>query len=451
MPYAPGNWGVYSQGLANFASGVSEGTSGVAAGLKEWQDKKQLTKSLRTMFSVVDPENKDRYETMGLPELQGQLKSYSMQYTVNQLKQQQQELKQEEAIGEALRRYGEGPTPPADTSADYGGEMGPPQPLPSGGSVKFGLTSIPTPMGMPAPMVLPTGYSPDTGSQLQSYAPTQEDRIRYALQTPGLGGTGAVKLLNALNSYQAMRGGDVKLPLGATMSVPGVGDLVGTGSGNQLVLSPRSTAKPGLLGVGEVRSAGELGNIVGTGENNQFVASPNAKGSITEVQSNALTFADRMKMNNDTIEALMAGTFDPTAAKQIVNSRLPNIMKSDARQSYDAAKNNWISAALRKESGAAISQAEYVNADKEYFPQPGDSAQVVKQKRALRLLAEADIRKAAGPAANAPAASATAAVQPQALRKFDSEDAARAAGIQPNEVFLIYDPATATYRRARIK
>jgi len=37
---------------------------------------------------------------------------------------------------------------------------------------------------------------------------------------------------------------------------------------------------------------------------------------------------------------------------------------------------------LRKESGAAIAASEFDNAEKQYFPQPGDSDQVISQKRA---------------------------------------------------------------------
>jgi hypothetical protein len=47
-----------------------------------------------------------------------------------------------------------------------------------------------------------------------------------------------------------------------------------------------------------------------------------------------------------------------------------NIMAPDAAQQYNAAKQNFVTAVLRKESGAAISQSEFDKEDQKYFPQP---------------------------------------------------------------------------------
>jgi hypothetical protein len=69
------------------------------------------------------------------------------------------------------------------------------------------------------------------------------------------------------------------------------------------------------------------------------------------------------------------------------------------QQQYAQAKLNFITAILRKESGAAISAGEFANEDKKYFPQAGDSAEVVKQKRNARELAIRAMRVQAGPGA----------------------------------------------------
>ena len=74
----------------------------------------------------------------------------------------------------------------------------------------------------------------------------------------------------------------------------------------------------------------------------------------------------------------------------------PNVMTGEKFQSYDAARKNWISAVLRKESGAAISKSEEKGALEQYFPAFGDSATVVKQKAELRTLAETNMRRAIG-------------------------------------------------------
>jgi hypothetical protein len=61
-----------------------------------------------------------------------------------------------------------------------------------------------------------------------------------------------------------------------------------------------------------------------------------------------------------------------------------NFAKSDDAQKYTQAKRDFINAVLRRESGAVISPEEFSNADQQYFPQPGDGEEVIKQKRRNR-------------------------------------------------------------------
>jgi hypothetical protein len=124
--------------------------------------------------------------------------------------------------------------------------------------------------------------------------------------------------------------------------------------------------------------------------------------ALTEGQSNAAGFADRMAFNEQHIQP-----FEGEAASRWtqVRNMLPREAQSGQAQAYSSAKKNWIAAQLRKESGAAISQGEYDEADKQYFPQPGDGAEVIKQKRELRKLAAESMRRSSGHgAAAAPAA-----------------------------------------------
>lgn len=69
---------------------------------------------------------------------------------------------------------------------------------------------------------------------------------------------------------------------------------------------------------------------------------------------------------------------------------------SPEQQQNDQARRNFISAVLRKESGAAISPTEYVNEERKYFPQLGDSAEVIKQKQEARQLAIKALEAQAG-------------------------------------------------------
>ncbi|MBS0219136.1 MAG: hypothetical protein JSR91_00190 [Proteobacteria bacterium] len=74
-----------------------------------------------------------------------------------------------------------------------------------------------------------------------------------------------------------------------------------------------------------------------------------------------------------------------------------NYLQSDAYQKFKQARDNFINAQLRRESGAAISADEYRKADRQYFPQPGDSDAVIEQKAKNREDAIAAMIQNAGP------------------------------------------------------
>ena len=75
-----------------------------------------------------------------------------------------------------------------------------------------------------------------------------------------------------------------------------------------------------------------------------------------------------------------------------------NVLLSKNQQSVEQAQRNFVNAVLRQESGAVISDAEFENARKQYFPAPGDSKQVIEQKRKNRLTAIEGFKKIAGSA-----------------------------------------------------
>ena len=81
---------------------------------------------------------------------------------------------------------------------------------------------------------------------------------------------------------------------------------------------------------------------------------------------------------------------------------LPGIMGglSPEQQKTLQARINFITAVLRKESGASISPTEFATAEKNYFPAPGDSADVIKQKQETRQTAIKAMKVQAGPGAS---------------------------------------------------
>jgi hypothetical protein len=66
-------------------------------------------------------------------------------------------------------------------------------------------------------------------------------------------------------------------------------------------------------------------------------------------------------------------------------------------QKFDQAQRDFVNAILRRESGAVISDSEFANAAQQYFPQPGDTPEVIEQKAQNRAIAIEGIRRAGLP------------------------------------------------------
>jgi hypothetical protein len=104
----------------------------------------------------------------------------------------------------------------------------------------------------------------------------------------------------------------------------------------------------------------------------------------TTDESAAALYSKRMALGEGVLDTLTSKGFDPTSVPSGFQSSVPNMLRSKEFQKYHAAKQNMIAAIIRPESGAAISKDEYAQADLQYFPQQGDSPEVVEQKKKLR-------------------------------------------------------------------
>lgn len=123
-----------------------------------------------------------------------------------------------------------------------------------------------------------------------------------------------------------------------------------------------------------------------------------------EHQGKNYLYGNRMdqagKIIND-LEASIANksfgeSIGQAAYEQAVGTTVGNRFVSEEYQRFDQAKRDFVNAVLRKESGAVISDVEFANAEKQYFPRPGDSKAVVAQKRRNRELATQNIKQLAG-------------------------------------------------------
>lgn len=133
----------------------------------------------------------------------------------------------------------------------------------------------------------------------------------------------------------------------------------------------------------------KLGKLPGTG--------PLMSTTQTEGQANAVMFGERAEQAHKQIEDL-SNKLDLTSTSVAVQGKLPNIAKSSGVQQFEQSKRNFINAILRRESGAVISPSEFENGEKQYFPQFGDSKEVLAQKKINRETQIAGLRNAAGDA-----------------------------------------------------
>jgi hypothetical protein len=140
-----------------------------------------------------------------------------------------------------------------------------------------------------------------------------------------------------------------------------------------------------------------------------------AMGKTTEAQAKASNFAARMQQAEGILGGLQdqGRSFWQKAAGSV--PMVGNYMQSTEYQRYKQAASAFITAMLRQESGAAISQSEFDRYEKELFPQPGDDASVVKQKASMRSAAIEQMSRSAGPGFKGPAPSGTVNVGGKAV------------------------------------
>ena len=131
----------------------------------------------------------------------------------------------------------------------------------------------------------------------------------------------------------------------------------------------------------------------------------------TESEQKAYGFAQRMEFSDQVIKELetkaLAEGQDPTILYPTVTSQaasgvplVGNYLRtktlSPVQQQYRQAQENWIRANLRKESGAVISPQEMDDEIRTYFPQPGESSEVIQQKQLARQVTQDAMKTSAG-------------------------------------------------------
>jgi hypothetical protein len=183
--------------------------------------------------------------------------------------------------------------------------------------------------------------------------------------------------------------------------MPTAGQIVERDEGTFLVDTRTGQAKPvlgpqgqPLLGSGKPLTEGQ-GKAVGFGARamvaNEIATDLENKG-VTNIGATRTVIggiAGTAPLIGEKLEQGVKSAFN--VVPQIVGGPSPE------QQQNDQARRNFISAVLRKESGAVIGPVEYANEERKYFPQLGDSEDVIKQKQDARRLAIEALKAEAGP------------------------------------------------------
>lgn len=200
------------------------------------------------------------------------------------------------------------------------------------------------------------------------------------LATEGL--TGVTRTLNSAKNTQSP---DNAATVAATMRGQNMADArAREANANALTKPFEITGEDGKPVLVQQDKQGNIRPVQG------YTPKQGASKPLTEGQSKALLFGSRMQESGAIIDEL---------ATKGVNKSVPgsrsgygvgatiNALQPQEFQRLDQAKRDFINAVLRRESGAVISAEEFANAEQQYFPQPGEGPDVIKQKRDARALA----------------------------------------------------------------
>jgi len=126
---------------------------------------------------------------------------------------------------------------------------------------------------------------------------------------------------------------------------------------------------------------------------------PVKTSSFTEANLAASGYHNRMHESDLVMKDLTEQGFDPAQITEYAADQagvVGNFFKSPEGQKYRQAQEDWVRAKLRKESGAVIADEEMAREITTYFPQPGDSKDVIQQKQMARENARRGLADASG-------------------------------------------------------
>ena len=122
---------------------------------------------------------------------------------------------------------------------------------------------------------------------------------------------------------------------------------------------------------------------------------PASEKPLTEFQGKSMNFGTR---SAEADKILRNTEYNPASVEAVRKTGIVgNLFAAPETQKVVQAQRDFVNAVLRQESGAAISASEFENAQKQYFPQPGDSQEVIAQKAKNRETVIKGFARQAGP------------------------------------------------------
>ena len=326
-------------------------------------------------------------------------------------------MKAEQQKRAALPQVMAGNLPPAQPGQLGSGSFGAQEPA-------QGLPQIRQGQGLNVMAGLQSGYSPDELQKLAGLSNIGQEEVARTVNVPGPNGE---KMLQQLDKFGR--------PVGKPMTEFEAAQMINLGD-RQVAATPRHGMSFQMGQTPDSRASNALGwanNSISSQRlafeqsqankptydaergivvdprgataqpvmlNGQPVGAKNKE--LTEAQAKANLFGSRMAEANKVLGEMAAkGVEMPSLIKQ-GSERIPgvggmagvvgNLAASPGQQMVEQAQRDFLNAVLRRESGAVISPDEFINARKQYFPQPFDSAEVKAQKAKNRELAIAGLR-----------------------------------------------------------
>jgi hypothetical protein len=183
--------------------------------------------------------------------------------------------------------------------------------------------------------------------------------------------------------------------------------------------------REGALWVDKRRDMGNGTVVLGqenqeTGEFKPYPGANRATKPATQEEQMAAGYARRMDQANTEMQNLYNEGYKAHSKDADWENRkggipvVGNYLMSSQAQRQKQAELNFLTAILRKESGASISPTEFKTGEANYFPRPGDSPDVLAQKARARSTAIQSIRAAGGSASKPQQAARAPAGAPQA-------------------------------------